>query len=275
MLTMKQLYDIEQLQKEVEAFDNIKLKLNWEMLRDRDSDQLDFLHYENNELVAFIGLYPFGSTVEVTGMTKPVERRKRYFTQLFEKAMDSSRKIGFKKVLLNAPSTAKEAKSFLKKQNADYSFTEHQMKWRPRSLTVSYSDFKLRPTERKDADLRIQLDMLAFDLSKEDALANESNIINDPDTDLLMIEVNHKAIGKIQIYLEDSQAWIYGFSILPEFQGQGIGSNVLRYLVQEQSKKGYSIHLEVETTNTRALELYKAIGFSVTHAQDYYIYKRE
>lgn len=274
MLTMEQLYDVEKLQKEVEVFDKIELKLNWDMLRDRESDHFDFLHYENNELIAFIGLYPFGSTVEVTGMVKPRERRKGQFTKLFKKAMKSAGKIGYKRILLNAPSTAREAKDFLKKQKADYSFTEHQMKWRPRPLTVSYSEFKLRPTERKDADLRIQLDMLAFDLSEEDALANESNIFNDPDTDLFMIEVNHKAIGKIQIYLEDSQAWIYGFSILPEFQGQGIGSKVLRYLVQEQSKKGYSVHLEVETTNTNALGLYKAVGFTVIHAQDYYTYKK-
>lgn len=275
MLTMKQLYDIEQLQKEVEAFDNINLKLNWEMLRERDSDQLDFLHYENNELVAFIGLYPFGSTVEVTGMVKPRERRKRYFTQLFEKAMDSSSKIGYKKILLNAPSTAKEAKGFLKKQKAIYSFTEHQMRWKQRPLTISSSEFKLRPTERKDLDLRVQLDMIAFDLSEEDALASENVISSDQDTDLLMIEVNHKTIGKIQIQIEDNQAWIYGFSILPEYQGQGIGSNVLRYLVKEQSKKGYSVYLEVETNNSHALGLYRSVGFTVIYAQDYYIYKKD
>jgi hypothetical protein len=75
MLTTQQLQDIEQLQKECETHDHLQLKLNWDMLRNRESNQLDILHYENDELVAFLGLYAFGSTVEVCGMVKPCERR--------------------------------------------------------------------------------------------------------------------------------------------------------------------------------------------------------
>jgi hypothetical protein len=75
MLTKRQLQDIEQLQKKCEAYEHFQLKLNWDMLRNRESNQLDFLHYENDELVAFLGLYAFGSTVEVCGMVKPSERR--------------------------------------------------------------------------------------------------------------------------------------------------------------------------------------------------------
>ena len=59
MLTMEQLYDVEKLQKEVEVFDKIELKLNWDMLRDREADHFDFLHYENNELIAFIWVISF------------------------------------------------------------------------------------------------------------------------------------------------------------------------------------------------------------------------
>ncbi|SJN19886.1 hypothetical protein FM115_01350 [Marinilactibacillus psychrotolerans 42ea] len=56
MLTMEQLYDVEKLQKEVEVFDKIELKLNWDMLRDREADHFDFLHYENNELIALLNI---------------------------------------------------------------------------------------------------------------------------------------------------------------------------------------------------------------------------
>ena len=79
MLTKEQLQEIEKLQKECEAHDGIQLKLNWEMLRTRDSDHLDFQHYENDELVAFLGIYAFGSTAEICGMVKPSERRKGSF----------------------------------------------------------------------------------------------------------------------------------------------------------------------------------------------------
>lgn len=42
MLTTQQLKDIEQLQSECELHDHVQLKLNWEMLRERNTENLDF-----------------------------------------------------------------------------------------------------------------------------------------------------------------------------------------------------------------------------------------
>lgn len=161
MLTTKQLNEIEQLQKEVEAYDVLELKLNWEMLRARDSDSHDFFHYEEDTLIAFIGLYPFGSTVEVTGMVKPGERRKGHFKKLFVEAMDAADRIGYTKILLNAPASAEAARGFLKSQGAVYEFSEHQMQWEPRPLTDS-AGFVLRKAESADLEMRIRLDVEAF-----------------------------------------------------------------------------------------------------------------
>ncbi|HSI67683.1 MAG TPA: GNAT family N-acetyltransferase [Planococcus sp. (in: firmicutes)] len=272
MLSAKQLSDIEKLQKEVEAHDALELKLNWDMLRARDCISHDFFYYENECLIAFIGLYPFASTVEVTGMVKPDERRKGHFTQLFEEAMATVNRIGFKKILLNAPAGSHSAKEFLKKQGATYSFSEHQMHWQPQPLEDS-SGFTLRKARPGDLDMRVRLDVETFDIPEEDAVATESKIDGDEDTDMLMIDVNDETIGKIRVKREDGQAWIYGFSILPSHQGQGIGRNVLRHIVKQQSQLGHSVHLEVEANNARALSLYEAIGFQVVHAQDYYLYE--
>jgi len=272
MLTTQQLQDIEKLQKEVETHDGLQLKLNWEMLRARESDQLDFLHYENEELIAFLGLYSFGSTAEVTGMVKPSGRRKGYFTQLFIDAMAVAKQIDYKKILLNAPASSNAAKEFLKKQGAIYKFSEHQMQWQPQLLEVS-NGFTLRPATEEDIEMRIRLDLEAFGIPREDALATESRIDGDEDTDMLMIDVNDETIGKIRVKREDGQAWIYGFSILPEHQGKGIGRKVLRHIVKQQSEAGHSVHLEVETKNAHALSLYESVGFKVVHAQDYYVYE--
>ena len=48
----------------------------------------------------------------------------------------------------------------------------------------------------------------------------------------------------------------------------------MRHIVKQESETGYSVHLDVETKNARALSLYEDIGFAVTHAQDYYVYQR-
>ncbi|WP_075618604.1 GNAT family N-acetyltransferase [Paenisporosarcina indica] len=272
MLTTRQLHDIEQLRKEVETHDGLQLKLNWEMLRNRESDQLDFLYYENDELIAFLGLYAFGSTVEVTGMVKPRERRKGHFTKLFVDAMAVAKQVGYKKILLNAPASSDSAKEFLKKQGASYKLSEHQMQWQPQSLDAA-TGFVLRQATIADLGMRIRLDVEAFDVPLEDATAMERRIDGDEDTDMFMIDLNDETIGKIRVKREDGQAWIYGFSILPEHQGKGIGRKVLRHIVKQQSEAGHTVHLEVETKNAHALSLYESIGFKVVHAQDYYTYK--
>lgn len=272
MLTTKQLHDIEKLQKEVEAYDGLELKLNWEMLQNRNSDQLDHLIYERDQLIAFIGLYSFGSTVEVTGMVKPDHRRKGHFSKLFDQAMAAVEQNGFKKILLNAPASSGAAKEFLKKICAVHSFTEHQMKWKPQLLEDS-SCFQLRKATNEDLEIRIRLDVEAFGFSEEDARAMETRLNGDEDTEMLMIDAGGVTVGKIRVARKNNEAWIYGFSILPEHQGKGIGRKVLRRLVKQQHELGYSVHLDVETKNAQALGLYESVGFEVTHAQDYYLYE--
>jgi ribosomal protein S18 acetylase RimI-like enzyme len=271
MLTTQQLKDIERLQKKCETHDHLQLKLNWEMLRKRESDQLDFFHYENDELVAFLGLYAFGSTVEVCGMVKPSERRNGHFHRLFQQGMEKVKQNGYKKILLNAPAGSDAAKAFLSKQGAEYAFSEHQMEWQEKALE-EMDGIILRQATLEDYEMRVRLSVTAFGVDEEDARAMESEVFAD-NTDMFMIDVNEGTVGKIRVSREEGQAWIYGFSILPEHQGKGIGGKVLRRVIKEQTSAGYSVHLEVETKNNHALGLYESVGFKVVHAQDYYRYQ--
>jgi ribosomal protein S18 acetylase RimI-like enzyme len=271
MLTKQQLQDIKKLQKECETHENLQLKLNWDMLENRKSYQLDFLHYEKDELVAFLGLYPFGSTVEVCGMVKPSERRKGHFHLLFQKGMETAKQSQYKKILLNTPAGSNAAKAFLYKLGANYTFSEHQMVWQEKSLEP-VEGLTLRQAKVDDLDMRIRLSVEAFGMTQEDAQSMERSFDKEGNTDMLMIDVNGKTVGKIRVSRKDGQAWIYGFSILPEHQGKGIGRKVLRRVIKDQRSAGHSVHLEVETKNDHALGLYKAVGFKVVHSQDYYTY---
>ncbi|MFJ8064509.1 GNAT family N-acetyltransferase [Psychrobacillus sp. NPDC096426] len=271
MLKPKQLIDIEQLQQECEVYDHIQLKLNWDMLKNRASDQFDFFHYENDKLVAFLGLYPFGSKVEICGMVKPNERRKGHFYTLFQRGMTTVKQENFKSILLNAPASSVEAKLLLAKLGATYGFSEYQMRWKEKHLEEA-NGFTLRQANIADLDMRIRLDIEAFGILAEDAEESESRIDRDTDNTMFMIDVLGETVGKIRVKRENGEAWIYGFSILPTHQGKGIGRKVLQKVVKEQSKSGYSVHLEVETKNAHALRLYESIGFQVIHAQDYYNY---
>ena len=272
MLTTKQLKDIEALQKECEIHDNIQLKLNWDMLKTRTDNNYDFLLYDKDELIAFLGLYPFGTTVEICGMVKPRERRKHHFCKQFEQAIAFVRLQGFHKILLNAPAGSEEGKAFLKANKAVYSFSEHQMKWEQKDLEEVHG-FSLRLAEQKDLPLRIRLNIESFGLNEQSSIEIENRLDAEMDNSVYIIDLQEESVGKIRVKVEENEAWIYGFSILPHFRGKGIGRKVLQYVVKKYSAQGHSLHLEVETENVHALGLYKSIGFQIVHAQDYYTYK--
>ena len=54
--------------------------------------------------------------------------------------------------------------------------------------------------------------------------------------------------------------WVEEVSVLAKFQGQGIGSKVLAF-VESYYPQWARIRLEVEKENTRAIDLYKRLGY--------------
>lgn len=65
--------------------------------------------------------------------------------------------------------------------------------------------------------------------------------------------------------LETNMAFIMDFSILPAYQGQGLGKQALIALEQELKRQGFQqIKLRVAPDNNRARHVYEATGFQVT-----------
>ncbi|WP_203247181.1 GNAT family N-acetyltransferase [Sporosarcina beigongshangi] len=271
MLTSEQLHAIEVLQKECEHADTIQLKLNWDMLRQRDDLSMDFFYEENGQLIAYLALYGFGSSVEVCGMVKPSERRKHHFSSLWKQALQVIEDKGFQKILLNAPASSIPAKEWLAAQPCTYEFSEFQMQWVQRSLEAS-EDIELRQAISSDSAFEIQLDVLAFQMSEEDAWHHYEDVKNRTEEYRFIIVAEGNDVGKIRVSKIDGEAYIYGFAISPEFQGKGYGGKALRNIVKQQHDAGYNIGLDVEAKNSHALRLYENIGFVSVQAQDYYLW---
>jgi ribosomal protein S18 acetylase RimI-like enzyme len=275
MLTKSTLQDIEKLQHVCEAADHIQLKLNWDMLRNREKDERnDFLHYENGELVGFLGLYGFGTKVELCGMVHPEFRRKGIFTKLFHEVMNEIDTRQTKEVLLNAPADSQSAKGFLHTVPCAYSFSEYQMKWQETELD-GMEGVVIRPATQEDDEAQIQLDVLCFGFDVEDASDFQRRIKHEPYDKRYMIEKDGKTVGKIRVTTLNEEAWIYGFAVFPEYQGQGIGRKALKKTIMKaREEEGYPVFLEVEAKNAHALGLYESCGFKAFHTQDYYQYKK-
>ena len=272
MLTVNQLKEIKALQQTVEQHDRIELKLNWDMLENRsESEQTDFMSYEAGQLVGFLGLYSFGSKVEVCGMVHPDYRRKGIFSELYQESIPAMEKA--RRILLNVPADSISGKAWLETVNCTFKESEYMMRWEGEALPGSDASVRLRPSSLEDIEMKIQLDILCFNFDAEEAQAYNDRLGKDGfQKEFYMIEAESKAVGKIRIHQNGKRSEIYGFAVLPEFQGKGYGRKALQEAVRMETAKGQRVFLEVQAENEKALSLYTSIGFMKESQQDYYLY---
>lgn len=72
-----------------------------------------------------------------------------------------------------------------------------------------------------------------------------------------------KPIGKFFIS-DDEEIHMIELGLLPEYRNRGIGSRLIRGLLQSAADRGKAVTLEVARFNMGAIRLYERLGFSVT-----------
>ena len=236
MLEQHVLEDIKKLQSICEQEEHIELKLNFDMLRSRKQNEVnDFFHYEDNQLVGFIGLYGFGNTVEICGMVAPSYRRKRIFSKLFSQALHICKKRGYTEILLNAPGDSVSGREFLKQIPCSFTFSEYQMKWTKKELEDDNPFVTLRSSQSDtDMKMEMQVDVECFGMSLTEAAAYYEQTKTKEQQTHFIVEYNSQAVGKLRVSYNKSEAWIYGFGILPSYQKLGIGKAALKQVVLKQ-----------------------------------------
>ncbi|MEI2356491.1 GNAT family N-acetyltransferase [Mesobacillus zeae] len=252
------------------------MKLNWDMLQEsKEQEVKSFFYYHDGMLAGFLGVYWIGNKVELTGMVHPLYRRHKIFTNLFSSAMAEINQYENKNkmILLNAPSASLSAKGFLKTVPNEYIMTEYQMKWNGERMPENGLDVKLRPAMQEDLELVIKLDINCFGYDQLSAREINQSISHEKMTQQYIIEYSGESAGKIRVSQVDGESWIFGFAVLPEYQGKGIGRQALSKVIERESKKELPIFLEVEAKNSRALGLYESCGFKTFQGQDYFDYK--
>lgn len=270
-LTERQLSDIKKLENACCHLEKLTMKLNWEMLRTRSMKEInDFLYYQDDQLVGFLGLYGFGrKEIELTGMVHPDYRRKGIFKELFREAKNECSKRQVGKILIISERCSQEGLKFCRTTGACYEFSEYHMQFN-KSRVPSYDDrgIKLRIAEKNDKEFLGHMDNVCFGIEepRED--------IADPLSDTLrtqyIIELDSQPIGKIGI-MKESGSYIFGFGISPEYRGQGFGRAALSLTLEALLWfNALPVKLEVASENDKALSLYKSCGFEEVTIYDYY-----
>ncbi len=89
---------------------------------------------------------------------------------------------------------------------------------------------------------------------------------DDLDLDASVVAIDGDTIiGTGMLGIRGDMGWIGGMGVIPEWRRQGIGREMMRYLIERARENGLAtLHLEVIETNHGAHALYRQLGFTQT-----------
>lgn len=89
--------------------------------------------------------------------------------------------------------------------------------------------------------------------------------INTPHQHFRIYQRDQETIGYLWFSRENAAAFLMDLIVLPEYQGQGIGKEIMRAFIDElKDLDVQEIELRVAPNNLRAQRLYEQFGFRVT-----------
>lgn len=99
----------------------------------------------------------------------------------------------------------------------------------------------------------------------EDSLELGGKLIVAEDT------VNHRIIGTSWMTFDGRRIHLHHIGVLPEYRNLGYGKLLTKHSLLYAREKGNQIKLEVREDNTRAIDIYKKLGFKRLGDYDIYI----
>lgn len=92
-----------------------------------------------------------------------------------------------------------------------------------------------------------------------------------PDSDYRLIVVDEQPAGRIWVGRDDEQIRLLDIALLPAFQNRGVGTTLLRHLMDEAAKAGKPLRHMVFVLNNDAERFYLRLGFN--RIEDFGAYK--
>ncbi len=116
------------------------------------------------------------------------------------------------------------------------------------------------PDELWDQFMRMQ-----FDLQQ----AHYRRSYDNPSFDIILAD--DTPVGRLYLDRRADEYRLIDLALLPQFRGLGIGSSLLKAVVQESEEQGFPVSLHVEKHNP-ILDYYRRIGFRIAEDRGAYFY---
>lgn len=113
------------------------------------------------------------------------------------------------------------------------------------------------------------------DAAKREFLAEQADlqhshyVANYPGADLLLIQRDSVPIGRIYIYRGAGEIRVMDIALIPGERGRGVGTALIREIMDEARQTGAKVTLHVEPNNP-AQRLYARLGFGLIENRGVY-----
>lgn len=228
------------------------------------------LYYKNEQLIGFLSVYFFyNEGCEISLLVHPNYRRQKIAAQLLRQISPLLIVKSIQNVIFSTPPSL----TWLPTRGFSYLESEYHMErigTLPASLTTSA--LTISHADMNDIAALVEMDHLCFS-SGSSPPQHFTYLLNNPHYTILVASHQNRPVGKAHIrWQDDSITFLSDIAILPSFQGQGFGYELLAHTIRHVLSQGKTkLALDVTTNQqSKAFNLYSRHGFKTTLQYDYW-----
>lgn len=268
-LSGKQLQDLEVLQTACQEVDQ-GLPTFYPKLLSANRLLPNILYYQDSYLIGFLAPYLFYKDAgELCLLVHPFYRRQGIARQLLHSACMILSNYSLDTLFFSSASTFKQ--DWFQTLGLSYHISEFHMECAlPSTCSHITPTLHFRQAVQSDIPFLCYIDEICFkaDSSLEEHL---SLILQDKSYTLILAFLEREPIGKAHIFWHDGSACFTDIAVLPPYQAQGYGGQILNHCLQVASEYPAShVKLDVEASNQQALNMYLKHGFILLNTQHYW-----
>ncbi len=278
--TPELITEIRELEKPCNQHDNTHYQLFFENTLNEDRE-IDFIYIYRckGEIVSMMLLFfPGLPDIEVYGYTAPEHRRNGLFLSLFNSVKKTFVKYNSCSYLFTCDQNSGDGKKFLDGMDTTLEEIEYMMELDRDSFNnyldgVNSNDYSII-MECGTIDQLEEIGKISSVMYGEEKLKSLDFVrqtINSENKEQMIGLVDGNIIGICNVGTEDDFAMISGMAVSVEYQGRGLGRELLNQAVSYAIEKyNCPIKLEVSSVNDKAFNLYKSVGFKQNESYGYY-----
>ena len=282
-LNEQELAEIRQLAEICDQYEHLRTRLSWKGLAQyAGPENNNFLYYQDNQLVGYLWISTYGGDErELVGMVHPQYRRRGIFSQLLQAAQKEWEQRGVSKIVLICERTSQSGQACIRAIKAQPYFAEYEMELEQFQERFAFDDrLVIQKATPADLDTIVAIMTACYQEPAEHIHPNIEKRLQDPRIQIYLATFGneavgcHEPVGVLRLHEEgEHETGIYGFGIIPDYQGRGLGRQMLEEAIRTVQKQhpGNRIMLDVDVTNEKAINLYRSCGFRIVTTYEYYL----